>query len=104
MYISSADLMTRNTERRVEIACPIDSPEVRARLHDILFAMRHDTVKARVLQPDGSYQKKPSVPEAALCAGPADAAGGQHGERTGEARLRGGARSAALAAPPFRIN
>ena len=34
MYISSADMMTRNTERRVEIACPIDSPEVRARLHD----------------------------------------------------------------------
>lgn len=67
MYISSADLMTRNTERRVEIACPIDSPAVRARLHDILFAMQHDTVKARVLQPDGSYQKKPSVPEP-ICA------------------------------------
>ena len=67
MYISSADLMTRNTERRVEIACPIDSPAVRARLHDIRFAMQHDTVKARVLQPDGSYQKKPSVPEP-ICA------------------------------------
>ena len=67
MYISSADLMTRNTERRVEIACPIDSPAVRARLHDILFAMQHETVKARVLQPDGSYQKKPSVPEP-ICA------------------------------------
>ena len=67
MYISSADLMTRNPERRVEIACPIDSPAVRARLHDILFAMQHDTVKARVLQPDGSYQKKPAVPEP-ICA------------------------------------
>ena len=67
MYISSADLMTRNTERRVEIACPIDSPAVRARLHDILFALQHDTVKARVLQPDGSYQKKPAVPEP-ICA------------------------------------
>ena len=67
MYMSSADLMTRNTERRVEIACPIDSPAVRARLHDILFAMQHDTVKARVLQPDGSYQKKPAVPEP-ICA------------------------------------
>lgn len=63
MYISSADLMTRNTERRVEIACPIDSQEVRARLHDILYAMQHDTVKARVLQPDGTYCKKPAVPD-----------------------------------------
>lgn len=61
MYISSADLMTRNTERRVEIACPIDSPEVRARLHGILRAMREDTVKARLLQPDGSYIKKPAA-------------------------------------------
>ena len=67
MYISSADLMTRNTERRVEIACPVDSPEVRARLHDILYAMQHDTVKARVLQPDGTYHKKPPVPDP-LCA------------------------------------
>ena len=60
MYISSADLMTRNTERRVEIACPIDDPAVRTRLHDILYAMQHDTVKARVLQPDGTYCKKPA--------------------------------------------
>ena len=67
MYISSADMMTRNTERRVEIACPVDSSEVRARLHDILYAMQHDTVKARVLQPDGTYCKKPPVPDP-LCA------------------------------------
>ena len=67
MYISSADLMTRNTERRVEIACPVDSHDVRARLHDILYAMQRDTVKARVLQPDGTYHKKPPVPDP-LCA------------------------------------
>lgn len=67
MYISSADLMTRNTERRVEIACPIDDPAVRTRLHDILYAMQHDTVKARVLQPDGTYCKKPAVPDP-ICA------------------------------------
>ena len=67
MYISSADLMTRNTERRVEIACPIDNPAVRARLHDILYAMQHDTVKARVLQPDGTYCKKPAVQDP-ICA------------------------------------
>ena len=67
MYISSADLMTRNTERRVEIACPIDNPAVRARLHNILYAMQHDTVKARVLQPDGTYCKKPAVQDP-ICA------------------------------------
>ena len=67
MYISSADLMTRNTERRVEIACPIDDPAVHTRLHDILYAMQHDTVKARVLQPDGTYCKKPAVQDP-ICA------------------------------------
>lgn len=67
MYTSSADLMTRNTERRVEIACPIDDPAVRTRLHDILYAMQHDTVKARVLQPDGTYCKKPAVQDP-ICA------------------------------------
>ena len=67
LYISSADLMTRNTERRVEIACPIDNSAVRARLHDILYAMQHDTVKARVLQPDGTYCKKPAVQDP-ICA------------------------------------
>ena len=67
MYISSADLMTRNTERRVEIACPIDDPAVRTRLHDILYAMQHDTVKARVLQPDGTYCKKPAMQDP-ICA------------------------------------
>ena len=67
MYISSADLMTRNTERRVEIACPIDDPAVRTRLHDILYAMQHDTVKVRVLQPDGTYCKKPAVQDP-ICA------------------------------------
>lgn len=59
MYISSADFMTRNTIRRVEVACPIDSPEVRRRLHSILDAMLRDSVKARVLHSDGSYSKKP---------------------------------------------
>lgn len=59
MYISSADFMTRNTIRRVEIACPVYSPEVRRRLHIILDAMLYDCVKARVLQMDGTYIRKP---------------------------------------------
>ena len=67
MYISSADLMTRNTTRRVEVACPIDSGEVRARLHEILSAMQRDSVKARMLHSDGTYGKKPPV-ENPICA------------------------------------
>ena len=68
MYISSADLMTRNTSRRVEIACPVDSGEVRARLWEILYAAQRDTVKARVLQPDGTYRKREQGPGEAVCA------------------------------------
>ena len=56
-------MMTRTTVRRVEIACPIRSPEIRRRLHEILDAMLADTVKARVLLPDGTYTKKPPAYE-----------------------------------------
>lgn len=55
MYISSADFMTRNTQRRVEVACPIFDRDVRAKLHRILDACLSDNIKARVLQNDGSY-------------------------------------------------
>lgn len=58
MYISSADFMTRNTERRVELACPIYDGNIRQRLHTILDAAERDTLKARVLQPDGTYAEK----------------------------------------------
>ena len=55
MYISSADFMTRNTQRRVEVACPIFDRDVRAKLHRILDACLSDNTKARVLQSDGTY-------------------------------------------------
>ena len=55
MYISSADFMTRNTQRRVEIACPIYNENVRAKLRRILDVCLADNVKARELRPDGSY-------------------------------------------------
>ena len=58
MYISSADFMTRNTERRVEVACPVRDPRIRDRIHQILEAVEYDNRKARVLQPDGSYREK----------------------------------------------
>ncbi|HJJ47858.1 MAG TPA: polyphosphate kinase 1 [Methanocorpusculum sp.] len=55
MYIASADFMTRNTERRVEVGCPVLDPEVRKRVHHILDLILRDNVKARRLLPDGTY-------------------------------------------------
>lgn len=65
LYIGSADLMTRNTERRVEVACPVWDEAVRNRLHEILDAMLSDTQKSRRLLGDGSYVRKEG---AAMCA------------------------------------
>ncbi len=55
MYISSADFMTRNTQRRVETACPIYDSAVRAKLNGIMDLCLMDNVKARELHADGSY-------------------------------------------------
>lgn len=56
MYIASADFMTRNTERRVEVGCPIYSPEVQAKIHHIVALMWADNMKARQLDANGKYQ------------------------------------------------
>ena len=56
IYLGSADWMPRNLYRRVEISFPIESPVLRKDiLCDILPAYLNDRVKARELQPDGSY-------------------------------------------------
>src|ERR1700720_3462587 len=56
IYLSSADWMPRNFYRRVEIAFPIDAPALREEMvNDILPSLLNDQVKARELQPDGSY-------------------------------------------------
>ncbi len=55
LYISSADMMTRNTQRRVEIACPILDEKLKARITAMLHDMLTDNVKARRLMPDGKY-------------------------------------------------
>ena len=59
-YISSADLMTRNLNRRVEIACPVHDMRLRKQLRWFLEAQLHDTAKASLLLPDGSYCRKRS--------------------------------------------
>lgn len=55
VYISSADFMTRNTIRRVEVAAPVRSPEIAERVLDMFGVMLRDNVKARIQQPDGTY-------------------------------------------------
>ena len=64
IYISSADLMTRNITRRVEIACPVYDKEIRETLMQMLDIMLKDNIKARSLGSDGIYIKKPSDGEA----------------------------------------
>lgn len=69
IYISSADFMTRNTIRRVEVAAPVKSPELRKRVLHIFDIMMRDNVKARIQLPDGTYKRiSPAEGEEALMA------------------------------------
>ena len=56
-YISSADLMTRNTDKRVEIAAPVLDSRIADRIVGILQTMLADNIKARKLCADGEYRK-----------------------------------------------
>ncbi len=58
VYIGSADMMTRNTEKRVEVACPIYDEQIKKRLVRYLNIMLADNVKAREMLSDGTYRKK----------------------------------------------
>ena len=60
-YISSADLMTRNLNRRVEIACPVYDTQLREQLRWFLESQLRDTAKASTLLTDGSYCRKHSA-------------------------------------------
>ena len=55
IYISSGDMMTRNTENRVEISCPITSEENKEKIEHILDVIMRDNIKARRLQNDKKY-------------------------------------------------
>ena len=55
IYLSSADMMTRNTEHRVEIAYPVLDPTCRALVHEYMDMQLRDNVKARSLTSDGTW-------------------------------------------------
>jgi len=58
VYLSSADLMTRNLDRRVELLFPLKNDRLRDKVLSIFQTMWHDNVKTRVLQQNGSFEKK----------------------------------------------
>lgn len=67
LFISSADWMPRNLDRRVELLVPVEDPAARAKLMAILKTHFQDNVKARRLLPDGRYEPvKPSASGAVI--------------------------------------
>ena len=63
LYIGSADMMTRNTEKRVEVACPVYDKDVKDILNHMLDVMLADNVKARRMLSNGCYIPKPKEGE-----------------------------------------
>ena len=55
LYLSSADFMTRNQDRRVEVGCPVRSPEIRQFLEQFLDLLLKDNTRAWRQQSDGTY-------------------------------------------------
>lgn len=55
VYISSADFMTRNTTKRVEVAVPIQDKDIKERVTGMFQLILRDNVKARILKKDGNY-------------------------------------------------
>jgi polyphosphate kinase len=58
VYLSSADWMPRNLDRRIELLFPVESPECQQKVLGALDGMFQDNVKGRVLQADGTYKRR----------------------------------------------
>lgn len=58
IYIGSADMMTRNTEKRVEVACPVYDETIKKMINRMMKIMLTDNVKGRKMQSDGTYKKR----------------------------------------------
>lgn len=59
IYISSADFMTRNTDRRIEVAAPVYDKKIKAKIIELFKTLLADNVKARTALPDKTYAKIP---------------------------------------------
>ena len=64
IYLGSADLMPRNLNRRVEVLFPLEDASLVRYLRDgVLAEYMHDNIKARVMQPDGTYVRRKQAPK-----------------------------------------
>lgn len=68
IYMGSADWMPRNLDKRVEIMFPVEDPQAKAKAKHILDVQLADTLKAYILQPDGTYEKQDLRGKAKICA------------------------------------
>lgn len=66
IYIASADWMTRNTVHRVEVAAPVEDPDLKLRLNEMFITMLSDNVQARELNSSGKYTRLQPGEEAPL--------------------------------------
>jgi polyphosphate kinase len=63
VFVGSADLMPRNLDRRVEVLFPVEDPRIKKALISIILSVQlSDTVKARVLKSDGTYERRTLSP------------------------------------------
>ena len=58
VYMGSADWMPRNLDKRVEITFPVEDVDLKLRVMEILNIQLADTLKAYVMQSDGTYEKQ----------------------------------------------
>lgn len=56
LYIASGDMMTRNTEHRVEVGCPVLDNDIKERINSQINTILEDNQKARILEPNGEYK------------------------------------------------
>lgn len=62
VFLASADWMSRNLDKRVELMFPVDDAAHKTTVVNALRAMFRDNVKARCLRPDGVYERKTAAP------------------------------------------